>query len=355
MPSLARSWPKDVVTQPTPDATSSRDCARATRLFLTHQFLPRLRRCNINTKAAGSEFAADHTMPEPATSRATMFSDRLVAACLGVPERMAWLDTVPALIAQLQRRWSLTLGRPWTGDDVSCAWVAPAERVDGSRVVLKIGLPHMEAAHEADGLAFLDGEPTVRLLAADGALNAMLLERCEPGTALRDVPEHEQDVIIAGLLRRLWRRPQSPSAFRPLSDMIAQWTRETLAASDRWPDQRLVRHGLRVFDRLARETPDDVLLATDLHAGNVLRAQRAPWLVIDPKPFVGDRAYDATQHLFNCMDRLLAAPYATIANFANLLDVDRDRVAAWMFARAAAEPRAQWSDASLQLAGVLAP
>ena len=25
-----------------------------------------------------------------------------------------------------------------------------------------------------------------------------------------------------------------------------------------------------------------------------------PWLVIDPKPFVGDPAYDATQHLFNC-------------------------------------------------------
>jgi len=42
-----------------------------------------------------------------------------------------------------------------------------------------------------------------------------------------------------------------------------------------------------------------VLLATDLHAGNVLRAQREPWLVIDPKPFLGDPAYDATQHLFN--------------------------------------------------------
>jgi len=39
-----------------------------------------------------------------------------------------------------------------------------------------------------------------------------------------------------------------------------------------------------------------MLLATDLHAGNVLPAAREPWLVIDPKPFTGDPAYDATQH-----------------------------------------------------------
>jgi streptomycin 6-kinase len=44
-----------------------------------------------------------------------------------------------------------------------------------------------------------------------------------------------------------------------------------------------------VRNELSRPALDDVLLATDLHAGNVLRAQRQPWLVIDPKPFVGDR------------------------------------------------------------------
>ena len=35
----------------------------------------------------------------------------------------------------------------------------------------------------------------------------MLLERCEPGTLLRALPEPEQDVVLAGLLRRLWRAP----------------------------------------------------------------------------------------------------------------------------------------------------
>ncbi len=55
-----------------------------------------------------------------------------------------------------------------------------------------------------------------------------------------------------------------------------------------------------------------MLLATDLHAGNVLRAEREPWLVIDPKPFVGDPTYDALQHMLNCDDRLRADPVGLV-------------------------------------------
>jgi len=86
----------------------------------------------------------------------------------------------------------------------------------------------------------------------------------------------------------------------------------------------------------------DVLLVTDLHAGNVLRAEREPWLAIDPKPFVGDRSYDATQHLLNCRQRMLSSPEDTIARVAGLLEVDSERVRLWMFARTAAEPRDIW-------------
>lgn len=34
-----------------------------------------------------------------------------------------------------------------------------------------------------------------------------------------------------------------------------------------------------------------VLLHQDLHADNVLRAGREPWLVIDPKPLTGEREF----------------------------------------------------------------
>jgi len=103
-------------------------------------------------------------------------------------------------------------------------------------------------------------------------------------------------------------------------------------------------------DELCHAGPEDVLLATDLQAGNVLRARREPWLAIDPKPFLGDPAYDATQHLFNCEERLWARPLETIASFAHLLEVDAERVRLWIVARAAAEPRDEWRDAELELA-----
>jgi streptomycin 6-kinase len=280
--------------------------------------------------------------------------ERLAASCRATPERRTWLERLPHAIRELQVKWSLSLGAPFDGAEVSCAWVAPAVRDDGTRAVLKLGMPHMEAAHELQGLRFLDGAPTVRLLEADAGLDVMLLGYCEPGTVLRELPEMEQDVVIAGLLRRLWRRPVAPHPFRPLSAMTAYWADETIAAAPKWLDAGLVQEGLRLLEELPRPSTDDVLLATDLHAGNVLRAEREPWLVIDPKPFVGDRAYDATQHLFNCRERMLTAPDATIRRFADLLEVDDERVRLWMFARAAAEPRDNWNDESITLARALA-
>ncbi|HZF10945.1 MAG TPA: aminoglycoside phosphotransferase family protein [Thermoanaerobaculia bacterium] len=280
--------------------------------------------------------------------------ERLAASCRRSAEGRTWLERLPETIRDLEDRWCLSLEPPFAGSEGSCAWVAPVVRRDGGRAVLKLGMPHMEGAQELHGLCFWDGDPTVRLLEADADRNAMLLEVCEPGVALRHLPELEQDVVIARLLRRLWRRPAAQHPFRPLSAMIAHWAEETMAAAPRWTEAALLREGLRLFDELSRPSFDDVLLATDLHAGNVLSAQREPWLVIDPKPFVGDRAYDATQHLFNCKDRLLADPEATVRRFAELLDVGDERVRWWMFARAAAEPRDTWNDDTLMLARALA-
>ena len=281
---------------------------------------------------------------------------RLAANCSKTPEGAAWLNRLPDAVRNLERRWSLTLGAPFDGEEVSCAWVAPVALADGTTAVLKLGMPHMEGEHELQGLRFWNGDPTVRLLKADDELGAMLLERCEPGTVLRTLAEPEQDVVIAGLLRRLWRSPSAPHPFRPLSALTEYWSNETLADVEQWPDPGMVREGLRLLKELPRTASIEVLLATDLHAGNVLRSEREPWLVIDPKPFVGDPAYDATQHLFNCDARLRSDPGGTICRIADLLGVDRERVRLWTFARAAAEPRDDWGhDDSMALARAIAP
>jgi streptomycin 6-kinase len=277
----------------------------------------------------------------------------LASVALSDPKRRSWLARLPRIVARARDTWSLELAEPYDGRDVSAAWVAPARRADGSRTVLKVGMPHMEAEHEAQGLRFWAGDPAVLVLEVDAESGAMLLERCEPGTSLRELAQPDQDVVLGRVLRRLWRAPPASAGFRPLRAMLEYWSAETLRAESDWPDVGLVRAGLQLFEKLSEPTPGDVLLATDLHAGNVLAAQREPWLMIDPKPFVGDRAYDATQHLLNCKGGLLEAPAATIRRFSAALELDAEPIREWLFARAAAEPRERWDHESLQLARLL--
>ena len=131
--------------------------------------------------------------------------DGVAANCRKSAARMAWLEGLPSLVREMESRWDLTLDAPLSGEDASCSYVKAVRRGDGTRAVLKISMPHMEQEQEIDGLRFWNGDPTVRLLESDDELYAMLLERCQPGTGLRILDESEQDVVISGLLRRLWR------------------------------------------------------------------------------------------------------------------------------------------------------
>jgi streptomycin 6-kinase len=58
-------------------------------------------------------------------------------------------------------------------------------------------------------------------------------------------------------------------------------------------------------------------------------------------------AFDATQHLLNCVDRLRTEPVGTIRRLDELLGVDSERVRLWIFARLAAEPRDDWRNDDL--------
>ena len=178
-----------------------------------------------------------------------------------------------------------------------------------------------------------------------GEAHALLIERCRPGTELSDRPEPEQDTVIAALLRRLWVRPGPGHRFRSLELMCHQWADrfEQSMATGRAStlDPGLARAGIALFRELPATPGPRVLLCTDLHAGNVLAAAREPWLVVDPKPHVGDPAYDPLQHMLNCEERLHADPRGLARRMAGLLDLDPDRVLAWLFARCVQES-AEW-------------
>ena len=254
--------------------------------------------------------------------------------------REEWLTTLPRTVHELKERWALTVGEPFQPGG-QCAWVAPVRDSTGAQLVLKVGWPHPEAAHEADGLGEWAGDGTVQLHATAELEEAtvLLIERCIPGTAADSRPEEEQDVIVAGLLRRLWRKPAPGHRFRTLQTMCDMWADEfeERTAAKVVLDPGLTRDGVALFRSLPATAEQEVLLCTDLHAGNVLAARREPWLVIDPKPYVGDPAYDVVQHLVNCKARLLADPRELVSRLAGLAGLDKDRVRLWLFARCVEE------------------
>ncbi|MDQ6771955.1 MAG: aminoglycoside phosphotransferase family protein [Candidatus Dormibacteraeota bacterium] len=255
--------------------------------------------------------------------------------------RQAWLATLPATVRALQELWSLEIREPFQPGGQT-AWVAPVRTESGKRLVLKVAWRHPEAAHEADGLRAWAGNGAVRLHAATqfDEATALLVERCVPGTALTGRPEPEQDIVIAGLLRRLWIEPSAGAGFRPLEVMCTQWADEFDQAAESGRcnlDAGLAREGIALFRALPTTAERSVLLGTDLHAGNVLAAEREPWLVIDPKPYVGDPTYDPLQHMLNCEERLLTDPLGLARRIAGLLDLEYERLVLWLFARCVQE------------------
>jgi streptomycin 6-kinase len=253
----------------------------------------------------------------------------------GRPDGAAWLARLPRLAEECAERWSLRLGAPFAGGNVSL--VVPAERVDGTRAVLKLNFPEDETAHEADALAFWDGVGAVRLLEHDRERDALLLERCVPGTQLWEVGDDAQATsIAAGVLRRLWRPAPERHPFRPLALEAARWADELPGeweALGRPFERRLVEAAVAFVRGAGGDEGEQVVLHQDFHGGNVLRAGEE-WVAIDPKPLVGEREFDAASLL---RDRrwLLAEP-----EFARLvrrrvdvleteLGLDRERLRGW--------------------------
>ncbi|MEX2211287.1 MAG: aminoglycoside phosphotransferase family protein [Gaiellaceae bacterium] len=189
-----------------------------------------------------------------------------------------WRARAPDIVEEVAELWSLRLGTRYELGHASMTF--RAELPDGTPAVLKVGFPHPEAEHEAAALAIFDGRGAVRLLAHDPERNALLLERCEPGNSLLELPDEDESFsLAAGVLRRLWRPPAPEHPFDLLADLAAGWA-------------QLPGLDAGVVGELASSQGELVVCHQDFHRGNVLRAQREPWLAIDPKPIVGEREFD---------------------------------------------------------------
>jgi streptomycin 6-kinase len=229
-------------------------------------------------------------------------------------------------------RWSLTLGEPYVpGVD---GHTTRALLPDGTPAVLKLLRPHRENEHEADALAHWDGDGAVRLLDRDESGYVFLMERCEPGAPLSTLdPDAALDVVVA-LLPRLWKSAGEP--FHSLADEAAWWA-DYLPEQDWSNEPDVLAAALDAIETLSPTQGEQVLLNQDLHFGNVLAAEREPWLVIDPKPLAGEREFAAAPivraHELGHSKRDVLHRFERVTSE---LGLDRERARGWCIAQTAA-------------------
>ena len=275
-----------------------------------------------------------------------------------------WLAGLPGTVAGLARRWSLTIGEPFPPG--TCALVVRAQRGE-ARLVLKVPFVDDETRSEPDALRLWDGDGAVRLLDDDPATGALLLEHLAPGTPLADEPDRDAAVVVAcDLARRLRRVAPAGHRFPAAAELGRLWAVEL---PDRWVAagrpvaadvvDRAVAAAGRVAVVAASEAV--VVVNRDLHLGNVLAAEREPWLVIDPKPLVGEPAFDAGHLVGDAVadDPTPRRVARLVALVADGLEADEGRVRDWALVRAlevALDPGAvgEPADGRRRLAEVLA-
>lgn len=247
-----------------------------------------------------------------------------------------WLAELPDLLAEVSRRWELTLGEPFL---LSYNYVCAATRADGTPAVLKIGVPNRELSSEIAALRLYDGEGACRLYESDPEAGILLLECLLPGTMLCDYADDETETAIAAeVMKRIWR--PAPEG-EPLIT-LKSWFDELAGLRPRFGGgtgpfpKGIVEQVERLIPELFAASSPPLLIHGDLHHFNILSSARG-WLAIDPKGVIGPPEYEVGPLLINPWDELKGADAVRISErriaiLAECLDFDRQRIRAWAIA-----------------------
>ncbi|WP_319447266.1 MULTISPECIES: aminoglycoside phosphotransferase family protein [unclassified Mycobacterium] len=240
----------------------------------------------------------------------------------------------PPDIRAMVEQWELRPDGPTTHG--SGALLLPVRTADGAPAVLKVSFPDAESKHAHLVLRRWAGTGAVRLLRADPHHRAVLLERLRPQD-LDTLADTEACEVIAGLQRRV-HVPALPQ-LRSLTSYVEQWAHEFEALPRSAPiPRRLVEQAVALSrDLVADPTGADVVLHGDLHYGNVLAADREPWLAIAPRPLNGDPHFELAPMLWHRWDEFAGHIRDGVrARFYMLVDagaLDEQRARAWAVVR----------------------
>jgi streptomycin 6-kinase len=252
-------------------------------------------------------------------------------------EARPWLSRIATLQRELTARGELELEDPIAGG--ATAYTIPATRGGREAVVLRISYPDGWFAEETRALLEFDGRGVVELIDHDER-GAHLLERAVPGTSALDLDEADGDEAAAAVLEQLWE-PAPDAGFTDVADEVGRWAESmpTRFIELMSPFERpLADLAAEKLHDLAGSQQERLLLHGDLTHRNLLAAERLPWLAIDPKPLVGERAFDVASLMRDRLEDVLADedPVSRLQRRLDLLSerlgCDRERLREWSFA-----------------------
>ncbi len=206
-----------------------------------------------------------------------------------------WLDNLPQLIAELEREWSISVGRPYDGGTE--AFVARATLDDGAPAVLKLVIPRSgnHAGNEITVLRLVDGDGCPRLLRDDPEHGALLMERLGPSLSERDIPIEERHEILCAAAATIWR--PAPGAGLPTGADKGRWLaafiERTWQELDRPCTERAIEEALAAAESRIAAHDDEraVLVHGDVHQWNALEAA-GDYHLIDPDGLLAEAEYD---------------------------------------------------------------
>ncbi len=207
----------------------------------------------------------------------------------------AWLAELPRLVADLERDWSIRVGRALAGGTE--AFVAEATREDGTRAVLKLIIPRDgdAARNEITVLHLTNGDGCVRLYRDDPARGALLLERLGASLSELAFPIARRHEILCAAAARVWR--PAPDCGLPSGAEKGRWLVEfithTWEALDRPCSERAVEYALDCAARRIAAHDDEraMLVHGDVHQWNALQTGGG-FKLIDPDGLLAEPEYD---------------------------------------------------------------
>ena len=241
----------------------------------------------------------------------------------------AWLAELPGIVDELLDRWGCVPDGEVMHGGVGV--IVPVRRRAEGTAVLKVSFPHPGNVHEPDAFAAWGGRGAVLLYERDDERFAMLLERVRTST-LAEVHDGDEVVTVAGRISRRLAIPAPPGLprLREQADAWEEQLRKDAEELTHTLSPHVVDAAVATVRELGRVQPD-TLIHGDLHARNILRADREPWLAVDPKGYAGDPAYDSGTLLKSRAltlleaDDLRKAVHRTLDVFAEAAELDRER------------------------------